>query len=99
MLFQSTPKRVAAAPESGTDVGELERYLQALLEGELSRAVPRLRDSKMRAIAELIEKFARQQAGMLINLSLELNQAVYDTVGAANRPMIWQERIGLCGRT
>ncbi len=85
MLFQSTPKRVAAAPESGTDVGELERYLQALLEGELSRAVPRLRDSKMRAIAELIEKFARQQAGMLINLSLELNQAVYDTVGAANR--------------
>lgn len=58
MLFQSTPKRAAAALESGADVRELERYLQALLEGELSRAVPRLRDSKMQAIAELIGKFA-----------------------------------------
>ena len=87
MFFKSTPQQAASAsaPNKQTDVKELERYVQALLAGEMSRKAPRLRDSQLQAVADLVEKFARTGIDTLTELSLEVNQAVYETVQAANR--------------
>lgn len=87
MFFKSTPQRTVAEPAQtqSADTKELERYLQALLEGKLSAPVPRLRDPQLQAIANLVEKFARKEADTLTALAMEMNQAVYDTVQASNR--------------
>ncbi|MGP1365978.1 MAG: methyl-accepting chemotaxis protein [Schwartzia sp. (in: firmicutes)] len=87
MFFKSTPQRAAAspAPEPSADTRELEKYVQALLGGELSRPAPRLRDPRLQAVADLVEQFARKESDMLVELSREINHAVYETVEAANR--------------
>lgn len=87
MFFKSTPQQAAAAPapKQAVDMNELERYLQSLLEGDLFSPAPRLRDVKLQAVVNLVEKFARKEADILTNLALEMNQAVCDTVQAANR--------------
>ena len=95
MFFKSTPQRAAAspAPETSADTRELEKYVQALLGGELSRPAPRLRDPRLQAVADLVEQFARKESDMLVELSREINHAVYRRWRRPIGSLPWRPRI------
>ena len=85
MFFSSqkdTEQRPAAASTQG-EAKELEKYLRILLDGELMQQPPMLKDPTLQSVARLIEQFAQQRRETLTDLSLEINQSVYDIVQAS----------------
>lgn len=87
MFFSSrkdSEERPAPISAQG-ETKELENYLRALLDGDLTKRPPALKDPGMQNVAHLIEQFAQQRRETLTELSLEINQSVYDIVGASGQ--------------
>ena len=85
-MFFSSRKRAEEQPvpvSAQGDAKALEQYLRVLLDGDLSKKPPTLKDPNLQSVARLIEQFAQQRRETLTSLSLEINKAVYDIVGAS----------------
>ncbi|WP_237141634.1 methyl-accepting chemotaxis protein, partial [Selenomonas sp. oral taxon 126] len=85
-MFFSSRKDANERPAPVSTQGEtkeLENYLRTLLDGDLSKRPPVLKDPGMQNVARLIEQFAQQRRETLTGLSLDINQSVYDIVRAS----------------
>ena len=70
-------------PVAENDIGKLETYMKAVLNGDFSQAVPQVRDPRLQNFTGLLGQFMQQQEKTLIELSMEINATVYEETHAS----------------
>lgn len=83
MFFNQKSTPAAMPANSSNDLKQLEHYVQVLCTGNLSASCAPLQTEELRPLQKLIETFAQGQAKNLLDISMEINTAVYEETHAS----------------
>ena len=79
----SAPAPAAHAPAPKNDLQALESYLQAICNGNFATAQPVVKNPEFQNLCRLIKECAEKQQAAFMEISMEINEAVYEETHAS----------------